>query len=194
MLALVAAAMAVTGCSGGPTPKPAGGRVSPTYRADTGRLEKLAYDRNSDGREDAWAFMDGTRLLRAELDDNFDGRVDRKEFYAAGTSDDRAGGRGPIPDGGVLTRVELVSAATGAPFRRETYDKGLLASAEEDTDGDARTDKWERYENGALTSLALDTGGQGTPDRRLVYTVDGGAPRVEIDPDGDGHFRPAAPR
>ena len=43
-----------------------------------------------------------------------------------------------------------------------------------------------------LTSVALDTGRRGTPDRRLVYTADGGAPRVETDPDGDGHFRPAA--
>jgi hypothetical protein len=194
LLALAAAAIAVTGCSASPAPEVAGGRVSPTYRTDTGRLEKLAYDRNGDGREDAWAFMDGTRLLRAELDDNFDGRVDRKEFYSAGASNERAGGTAVVRGQGVLTRVELVSAATGASFREETYDKGVLARAEEDTDGDARTDKWERYENGTLTSVALDTGGRGIPDRRLVYTADGGTPRIETDPDGDGHFRPAAPQ
>jgi hypothetical protein len=194
VLALAAAALAVAGCSESPAPKLVAGRVSPTYRADTGRLEKLAYDRNGDGREDAWAFMDGTRLLRAELDDNFDGRVDRKELYSAGSSDERAGGTAAIRGQGVLTRVELVSAATGASFREETYDKGVLARAEEDTDGDARTDKWERYENGALRSVALDTGRRGIPDRRLVYTADGGAPRIESDPDGDGHFRPAAPQ
>jgi hypothetical protein len=194
VLALAAAALAVAGCSESPAPNLVAGQVRPTYRADTGRLEKLAYDRNGDGREDAWAFMDGTRLLRAELDDNFDGRVDRKELYSASTSDVRAGGTAAIQGQGVLTRVELVSAATGAPFRKETYDKGVLARAEEDTDGDARTDKWERYENGALTSVALDTGRRGTPDRRLVYTADGGAPRIESDPDGDGHFRPAEPQ
>ena len=194
VLALAAAALASAGCSESPAPKLVARRVSPTYRADTGRLEKLAYDRNGDGREDAWAFMDGTRLLRAELDDNFDGRVDRKELYSAGSSDERAGGTAAIRGQGVLTRVELVSAATGASFREETYDKGVLARAEEDTDGDARTDKWERYENGALTSVALDTGRRGIPDRRLVYTADGGAPRIESDPDGDGHFRPAAPQ
>jgi hypothetical protein len=192
VLALAAATIVVTGCSPSPAPDVAAGRVSPTDRLDTGRLEKLAYDRNGDGREDAWAFMDGTRLLRAELDDNFDGRVDRKELYSAGTSNERAGGTAVIRGQGVLTRVELVSAATGVSFRQETYDKGVLASAEEDTDGDARTDKWERYENGALTSVSLDTGRRGIPDRRLVYTADGGAPRIETDPDGDGHFRPAA--
>jgi hypothetical protein len=191
---VLALAVAVTGCSESTAPTLTAGQVTPMYRADTGRLEKLAYDRNGDGREDAWAFMDGTRLLRAELDDNFDGRVDRKELYSAGTSDERAGGTAAIRGQGVLTRVELVSPATGASFREETYDKGVLARAEEDTDGDARTDKWERYENGALTSVALDTGRRGTPDRRLVYTADGGAPRIESDPDGDGHFRPAAPQ
>jgi hypothetical protein len=194
LLALAAAAVTVAGCSESTAPTLAAGQVRPTYGADTGRLEKLAYDRNGDGREDAWTFMDGARLLRAELDDNFDGRVDRKELYSAGTSDKRTGGTAASRGQGVLTRVELVSAATGASFREETYDKGVLARAEEDTDGDARTDKWERYENGALTSVALDTGRRGTPDRRLVYTADGGAPRIESDPDGDGHFRPAAPQ
>ena len=70
MLALAAAAITVTGCSDAPAPALITERVSPTYRADTGRLEKLAYDRNGEGREDAWAFMDGARLLRAELDDD----------------------------------------------------------------------------------------------------------------------------
>jgi hypothetical protein len=193
LLALVAAAMPLTGCSDHPAPG-VKGRVIPTYRADTRRLDKLAYDRNGDGREDAWAFMNGARLLRAELDDNFDGRVDRRELYAAGASDERAGGTAVIPGQGVLTRVELVSATTGTAFREETYEKGVLAAAQEDTDGDARTDKWERYEDGALASVALDTRHRGTPDRRLVYRRDGVAPRIETDPDGDGHFGPAAPQ
>ena len=193
LLALVVTPAAVTGCSGSAAPETVGARVSATYRADTGRLEKLAYDRNGDGREDAWAFMNGTRLLRAELDVNFDGRVDRKEFYASGASDERAGGTAIIQGQGVLTRVELVSAGTGTAFREETYHKGVLARAEEDTDGDTRIDKWERYEEGALTSVAFDTDRRGTADRRLVYARDGGAPQIETDPDGDGHFSPAAP-
>jgi hypothetical protein len=193
LLVLAAAAALAGGCSGTPAPAVAEGRVSPTYRADTGRLEKLAYDRNGDGREDGWAFMDGTRLLRAELDDDFDGRVDRREFYAPGGRDERTGGTAVIPGPGVLARVELVSTATGKAFRQETYEKGTLAAAEEDTDADGRADKWERYDNGALVTVSLDTTRRGTPDRRLVYSPDGGVPRIETDPDGSGHFRPAAP-
>jgi hypothetical protein len=190
-LAAVGTAM-LAGCSPAPAPV-AGSRVSPTYRQDTGRLEKLAYDRNGDARDDAWAYMDGTRLLRAELDEDFDGRVDRREFYAAGRGDVREGGTAAVRGLGVLQRVELVSATTGHPFRHETYESGVLAAAEEDTDADGRPDKWERYAEGALTSVALDTRRRGVPDRRLIYTRDGGAPRIETDPDGSGQFRPAAP-
>ena len=35
--------------------------------------------------------------------------------------------------------------------------------------------------------VAFDTIARGSPDRRLVYGIDGSA-RLEIDPDGDGIF------
>ena len=135
--------------------------------------------------------MDGTRLIRAELDDDFDGRVDRREFYAADEQGERSGGTVVIQGLGVLARVELVSP-TGKVSRRETYERGVLSAAEEDTDDDGRVDKWEQYQNGALVSVALDTRGRGTPDRRVVYSPDGGAPRIETDVDGSGQFRPSA--
>ena len=191
-LTTIATAVLAAGCSPAPAPA-AGSRVSPTYRQDTGRLEKLDYDRNGDGRNDAWAYMNGTRLLRAELDEDFDGRVDRREFYGVGRGGVREGGTAAVRGLGVLERVELVSASTGQAFRHETYDSGVLASADEDTDADGRPDKWERYAGGALTSVALDTRRRGVPDRRLVYAGDGGAPRIETDADGSGQFRPAAP-
>jgi hypothetical protein len=190
---MAAAAWLTAGCTGNAPAAGVQGRVSPTYHRDTGRLEKLAYDRNGDGREDAWAFMDGTRLLRAELDDNFDGQADRREVYAAGAQDQRAGGTPVIPGQGVLARVELLSR-DGTVFRAETYGTGVLESAEEDTDRDGHADKWEQYEAGALVSVALDTRGRGVPDRRLVYARDGGAPRIETIADGSGQSRPAASR
>jgi len=192
LLGLAAASWLTAGCTGSGPAAGVQGRVNPTYRRDTGRLEKLAYDRNGDGREDAWAFMDGTRLLRAELDDNFDGQVDRREVYAVGTQDQRAG-TPIIPGQGVLARVELLSG-NGAVFRAETYATGVLESAEEDTDRDGRTDKWERYEAGALVSVALDTRRRGIPDRRVEYARDGGAPRIETIADGSGRSGPGAPR
>jgi hypothetical protein len=188
---LLATVPLLAACSPGPAPATASGQVTPTYSAATGRLEKLTYDRNGDGRSDAWVEMDGTRLVRADLDDDFDGRVDRREFYTAGTSGERTGGTTAIKGLGVLSRVEVPSATGETAARVETYDHGVLAAAEEDSDGNGRPDKWERYENGGLVSVALDTRGRGVPDRRLMYGQDGGPPRLETDPDGTGQFRAA---
>ena len=86
----------------------------------------------------------------------------------------------------------MPSGSSETAARVEMYDRGVLATAEEDSDGNGRPDKWEHYENGALVSVALDTRGRGVPDRRLVYGPDGGPPRLESDPDGTGQFRRTA--
>jgi hypothetical protein len=177
---LAVAAAVVAGCAS-PPPPDSPERVTPSYNAGTGRLEKITYDRNGDGRPDASAYMDGTRITRAELDEDFDGRFDRWEFYA---------GAGASRAAAVLARVEQATRPDGRVSRWETYADGQLASAEEDTDGDGRPDKWETWEAGALRSMALDPAGRGTPDRRLVYPPDGSEPRLEVDPDGTGRFQP----
>jgi hypothetical protein len=179
-------------CAPGSGSAVAGGQVTPAYNATTGRLEKLTYDRNSDGRPDAWVEMDGARLVRADVDEDFDGRVDRREFYVAGKSGERTGGTDTIRGVGVLSRVEVTSGSGESAARVEKYERGVLSTAEEDADGNGRPDKWEQYENGALVSVALDTRGRGVPDRRLVYDPHGGSPRLETDPDGTGQFRAAA--
>jgi hypothetical protein len=177
------------GC-GSPMPEPPrGGRVTAVYHAETGRLERIAYDRNDDDTPDAWMFMDGTRPVRAELDDDHDGVVDRWEFFAGAEPAPAAGGR--AAGAPMLERVEVATGGGGVVTRREFYDNGQIARAEEDTTGDGRVDRWETWTAGALATVALDTTGRGTPDRRLVYPADGSAPVFEVDPDGNGQFRPA---
>jgi hypothetical protein len=188
--AILLAATAVS-CSQPPPSTGGSDRVIPSYDADTGRLERITYDRNGDGKLDAFAYMDGTRVVRAELDENYDGAVDRWEFYVAGTGTERTGGTAVVKGAGVLSRVEQSTNGDGSVTRRETYREGALASAEEDTDGDGRVDKWETWTSGALAAIAMDTQGRGAPDRRLVYPADGSEPRLEVDPDGTGQFRPA---
>ena len=162
--------------------------VQPTYNRDTGRLERISYDRNRDTRMDAWLFMDGTRVVRAELDEDFDGAVDRWEYYgdpavpAAVKSAD-----GLVPRGALL-RAEQATRGDGKVNRRESYENGQLASVDEDANGDGKTDKWETWSGGALKVMALDTKGTGKPDRRLVYSADGSSPQLEVDRDGSGTF------
>ena len=105
------AALVAAGCQG-PT-RPAGAEgVVPTYNASTGRLERISYDRNKDGKADAWLRMDGTRATSAELDENYDGAVDRWEFFSDAAA--------PVTPGGILSRSRSDASARAAPPARYT--------------------------------------------------------------------------
>ena len=168
--------------------QPGTAQLKPEYDAN-GRLRKLEYDRNNDGKVDAWGYMDGTRVVRVEVDDNGDGTVDRWEYHrepAAGT----AAHRGQTPDRGdpTVERIDRATRLDGQVSRREYFTDGALSKVEEDTNGDGKIDKWETYTDGSLSVLALDTEGRGTPNRRLIYRTDGSLDHMEADPGGSGTF------
>ena len=156
------------------------GRIDAAYD-EAGRLTKLAYDSDRNGKPDMWAHMDGARLVRLEADENEDGRIDRWEFYPAEAG---PGGLKQPPE-----RIERSTRDDGRVSRREFFEAGVLVRVEEDTTGDGAVDKWESYSGGSLAVLALDTKAQGKPDRRLIYRPDGSLDRVEEDPTGSGEFR-----
>jgi len=177
---------------------PGNPEVQPSYNRETGRLERITYDRNHDGKPDAWLFMNGTHVVMAQLDENFDGSVDRWEYYgerskpeASETAQQSEG----MPDlaRNVLERAEQATRGDGKVTRWEKYERGQLVRVEEDTTGSGRVDKWETWSGGAIQLLELDTKGTGRPDRRLVYPQDGSPPHLELDRNGDGHFTPIAP-
>jgi len=166
-------------------------RIEPVYDRSTGRLQLLRYDANGDGRVDTWSYMDGARVVRIELDTNHDQTIDRWEYYGADQRIERVGSsrlEDGTPDSwayyaadGTLSRVELSMKRNGNINRIEYYASGAMVRAEEDTNGDARVDKWESYDGRRLASVAFDTTFRGTPDRRLVYGTDGSA-RLELLP------------
>ena len=160
-------------------------RVQAEYDKASGRLSRLEYDANGNGKPDTWAFMDGTRLGRLEADENEDGRVDRWEYYSG--TQQPAGGR-PVPE-----RIERSTRMDGRVSRREFFEGGALARIEEDTDGDGANDKWETYTGGVLAVMALDTQHRGKADRKLIYRPDGTLDRIEVDPNGTGQFQPLKP-
>lgn len=195
---LAAAAVACTQPQAAPPERrpaaPAGtDRLKPTYD-DTGKLQKLQYDRNNDGIIDTWGYMDGTRVVKVEVDENGDGKVDRWEFHRSAA--DSRNADAPAAPVGVDRSVERIERATrfdGKVSRREFFDNGALTKTEEDTDGDGRIDKWETYVAGSLSIMALDTQGRGAPDRRLVYKADGSLDHIEADPNNTGTFTPLEP-
>jgi hypothetical protein len=172
-------------------------RISPTYNPDTGRLERLTYDSNADGKPDMWSLMNGTRFVSIQIDRDFDGTPERWEYYDENQQLQKVG-FSRLHDGtedgwtytdpsGAIVRIEVSTRRDGHVQRIERYERGTIATADEDTDGDGRFDKWEHYEGGRITSVAFDTARRGVPDRRLTYAVNGTA-TLEIDRDGSGHF------
>jgi hypothetical protein len=195
--------VAACGCgqttNNGSNDKSAGNeRISPEYD-QAGRLTKLNFDRNGNGKPDTWGYMDGSRVIRVEMDEDEDGQIDRWEHHKA-PAQSSSGVPGPadlpVPasDGSLAVTVERVERATrrdGRINRTEFFDNGQLLKVEEDTDGNGAIDKWETYEKGALVLMAIDTRKAGKPDRRIRYKPDGSV-EVEADETGSGVFKPLA--
>ena len=213
--------LALTSACSAPASQPAAkGDITPEYSSD-GRLTRLSYDRNGDGKVETWGYMDGARVVRVEVDEDGDGAVDRWEYHSTegtGTGTDGtvlgaevlgAGSGSGVLGSGFNTRVQGSAAALtpdmtverieratrhdGKITRREFITLGALTRVEEDTDADGLFDKWETYENGSLQTISLDTRHRGTPDRRMVYGADGTFLRLEADETGSDRFTVLSP-
>jgi hypothetical protein len=203
------AAAGLSACRQAPPPAAAPAKITPTYDSSTGTLKELAADSDGDGVVDTWGYMDGTRVVRVEVDENGDRVVDRWEFHRAPAG--RAGQAGQagqvgqvrqvpraveLRRGGVespdktIERIERATRRDGVVSRWEYFENGFLVRVEEDKNGDGKIDKWETYSDGSLATMAIDTVHRGKPDRRLVYRPDGTLDRIEVDPTGTGLFQP----
>ena len=178
----IAAALICGGTVGCNSSNAADKKIEAQYDDKSGRLSRLDYDANGNGKPDTWGFMDGMQIIKLEADENEDGKVDRWEYY--GVSVQGSGGK-PAPE-----RIDRATRLDGRVSRREFFEQGRLARIEEDTDGDGSTDKWSTYAGGTLATLSMDTQRRGKPDRRLIYRPDGTLDRIETDSAGTGNFQP----
>jgi hypothetical protein len=202
-LALLALALALTGCAGrcgarGGLPPPrlpvltgADGQKYllldkgdyKAYYDRWGRLQRLEYDSNKDGRPDQIAIHDGAKIPHEiQVDQDFDGKTDRWERYSPTGQLERVGtsSTGGRPDtwaatgtDGSLTRMEYDQDGDGRIERAELLRDGLVTAMEIDADRDGRMDRWQTWEKGRLLTETLDTDGDGRPDRRIRYDASG---------------------
>ena len=170
-------------------------RIQPEYDKQSGRLRILRYDGNGDGIAETVSHMDGARVVSSKLtktrtawsiDGDYDAnqRLESRVFARQRRAEDAWSFARPD---GSIEHIEISLERDGKVTRREFYQSEQIVRAEEDGDGDGRTDKWETYEAGRLAAVAFDTSHRGAPDRRLVYGP-GGSAQLEVDPDGDGTF------
>ena len=78
----------------------------------------------------AWAKEEVVKPRKAEVDSNFDGTVDRVEYY------DEKGG---------VIRVESDTNFNGVYDEWVYYKDGKVVKAEKDTNGDGKPDTWIEY-------------------------------------------------
>jgi hypothetical protein len=195
--------MASLACS-----SPDASRPRATYDPKTGRLHTLVADANKNGKDDTVSYLDGTRIIRIELDLDENGKIERWDFYK-GDGELEKVGFSKRNDGvmdavafyepqGVLARMEISTQADDRFDRIEFYEGGALVRSADDTNGDSRPDKWDFYKQVTapgsdepgytVTSTEFDDAGRGRADRRFIYGPGGSIDRVELDPDGDGVF------
>jgi len=138
----------------------------PDLRTD--RIERYAYDAGGHNR------------IRTDVDNDADGRIERRDFD---------------PDGdGIIERSEFDPDEDGNIDRAETYSydaNGRVIRAEIDDDGDGATDRTETYSydsNGNRIRTDFDDDDDGTADRSgFDDDGDGVFNRIDFDPDGDGN-------
>lgn len=136
-------------------------------------------DMNGDGKPDlsryfaAGADEDQKKLVRLEVDLNFDGRVDKINSYNSET--------------GKLAKVELNWDFDKAFDMVEIYDaEGNLETEEIDRDFNGAFDVLKKYKSGLLYSRQIDTNADSKWDLWEYFTKKGDVYRIGKDQDGDG--------
>jgi hypothetical protein len=143
------------------------------YDPKTGRLQKLDFDQNKNGRMDSFSYMDATRVIRIEMDQDEDGKIDRWEHY-----DDK-------------NKIERVGTSSRDDEVQDTFAypdaTGFLARVEFDTDRDGQIDKREFYvlkpgtaDLRVLQTVEYEFNKAGQPGRRIHYGTDGSFVKSEV--------------
>ncbi len=159
---------------------------APNVRVEKRGEEKVTvFDLNHDSKPDVWTYtvvakggQDGKeydKLVRKELDVNFDGKVDISKFYdekeqveheSFDLDFDGKVDQTNFYEKSVIVRKErFLDASNGKPQLWIFYEKGKIARKERDTNSDGKIDYWEYWENDQVDRIGEDLDGDGSVDR-----------------------------
>jgi antitoxin component YwqK of YwqJK toxin-antitoxin module len=197
LLALPLAVASAAGCRRDPKPE----RVAEGYLFEkgpyqgfydgAGKLTRLLYDQNGDKKADVvMLFYPNGRPRQVEADTDFDGKIDRWQYYSENGVPEKEGYSrrgGAQPDTwqyfdvkGNLTRREIDEDGDGKIDRIETFQNGRVVAVGIDSDGDGKIERWQTWVGGRVVSEELDTDGDGISDRRLRYGANGHLAGMDI--------------
>lgn len=112
-------------------------------------LARTDLDVNFDGKVDMRQFFnDDAVMVREEMDLDFDGRIDAIDFYLEGA----------------IYRREVFLNFNEKPSIWKFYELGKLVRKERDESGDGKPDTFEYYEGDQIVRVGFDRNGDGKPD------------------------------
>jgi len=189
-LLLAATALSLCACGGGKANtkadgnSPDGEALAENIHQKTANGEKVTeFDLNGDKKPDVWTYTvpgksgdgrDIDKLVRKELDLNWDGKVDVARWYddkeqiekeALDLDFDGKIDQVNYYEKGVIVRKESDLSSAGKPTLWKFYEKGQLVRKERDTNGDGKVDYWEYWENGQVDRVGEDLDGDGQVDK-----------------------------
>jgi antitoxin component YwqK of YwqJK toxin-antitoxin module len=117
---------------------------------DYDKLVRKELDINWDGKVDiARNYDDHEQVEREALDLDFDGKVDQVNYY----------------EKTIIVRKERDLSSAGRPSLWLFYEKGKLVRKERDTNGDGKVDYWEYWEGDQVDRVGEDLDGDGNVDK-----------------------------
>ncbi len=111
-------------------------------------IVELDSDENS--HAESFFFYTAEDLIRKDVDENNDGRIDFREYYDS--------------NGQVIKSEEALDGAECLNMIWYYDESQMPLRAEKDTDADGQTDTWYFYNNNCLTNIREDTNCDGRPD------------------------------
>ncbi|MBX5481077.1 MAG: hypothetical protein IRZ16_04385 [Myxococcaceae bacterium] len=152
-------------------------------QARQGNEEVTEYDLNHDKRPDVWSYTVKAKdeqgrtfdkLIRKELDINWDGKVDITRNYddneqvareALDLDFDGKVDQVNFYEKGQIVRKERDLDYNGKPDLWLYFEKGKIVRKERDTDSNSKVDYWEYWEGDRVDRVGEDLDGDGTVDR-----------------------------
>jgi hypothetical protein len=132
----------------------------------------LESDVNLDGHPETRSFFKGALLKIREMDNNNDGKIDRRNFYN---------------DKGKIIKVEKDENSTGKINITWYYnDQEEAVRAEKDDNGDGNIELWFHYNNGFVTMVEEDRNLDGKADLWEIYDESEVLVQTKKDLDYDG--------
>lgn len=117
---------------------------------DIDRVVRKEMDLNWDGKVDvSKVYDDREQVVREAMDLDFDGKVDQVNYF----------------EKNVVVRKERDLSASGKPSLWLFYEKGKLVRKERDTNSDGKVDYWEYWEGEQVDRVGEDLDGDGNVDK-----------------------------